>query len=313
VLAASWHVAYSQEVYKFELEVRTVYLDVFVTRKGEPVSGLRADNFDVRDSGVRQRVDLLDIEEVPISALLILDTSGSLIGRSLTDLQTAGHAFLDGLSEKDEAGLLGFSHRLQLLSESATDLEPVHQALDRTEAGGLTSLHDALFAGLKLVEDSEGRPLIVLFTDGQDNMSWISERDALNMVRESEAVIYVVGIRPRTLIAPTSRTGGPAPSPDLHGRRGLSALASRGARTPSTPRFPRKVAELSGGRLVYADSSSKLEEAFLSIHSEMRTRYLLSYTPQGVPEPGWHELEVKVRNLDADVRSRPGYFAPSDQ
>jgi VWFA-related protein len=284
----------AQEVYKFELEVRTVYLDVFVTRKGEPLSGLGVENFEVFDRGVRQRVELLDIAEVPTSALLILDTSASLVGRRLSDLQKAGHAFLDGLSDKDEAGLLTFSHRLRLLKGPVKNFDSVHRALDGAEAGGWTALYDALFAGLKLLEVSEGRPLIVLFTDGLDNMSWIKERDALDLIRESEAVIYVVGVRPRY-------------------RWWVSSLAAASPQRTSVPRFPRKVAELTGGRLVYADSSSKLIEAFLSIHSEMRTRYLLTYTPQGVPEPGWHELEVKVRNLDADVRSRPGYFAPSDQ
>jgi hypothetical protein len=61
--------------------------------------------------------------------------------------------------------------------------------------------------------------------------------------------------------------------------------------------------------MITAGSTRDLGVRFLEIFREFRQRYLLSYTPARVSTPGWHRLEVRVRQRGAAVRARQGYFA----
>ena len=99
----------------FGAAVELVYVDAFVTRDGRSVTGLAAPNFDLRDEGVAQRVELVAVEDLPLSAFLVFDTSDSVEGPRLSALRAASEAFLAGLRSQDEIGLLSFSHELKLL------------------------------------------------------------------------------------------------------------------------------------------------------------------------------------------------------
>ncbi|MFQ5792752.1 MAG: VWA domain-containing protein, partial [Acidobacteriota bacterium] len=196
-----------QEVFRFKVEVRSVYVDVFVTRGGKPVTGLTVEDFEVLDNGVRQKIDLVNVNTVPLSALLVLDTSGSVHGKKLQHLVAAAHAFVDGLEAKDDAGLLTLTQFLSLRKGLDRDLAGLHRALDGPMGIGPTALNDALFAGLKLLEDVSGRPMLLVFTDGVDNASWLSESDLFAVSRASEAVIYAVGVQSRAGLSMVSRCG----------------------------------------------------------------------------------------------------------
>jgi hypothetical protein len=73
-------------------------------------------------------------------------------------------------------------------------------------------------------------------------------------------------------------------------------------------RFLRDLTETSGGRLMRGDGNENLGGVFVKILDEFRQRYVLTYTPTGVSEAGWHELTVRVKRRGANVRARPGYF-----
>lgn len=291
----------SQEQYRFQVQVRTVYVDVFVTRDGKPVTGLTRENFVIRDNGVRQDIDLLDVETLPMSALLVLDASASVQGSKLSHLRAAAHAFVDGLEERDEAGLLSFSHNLRLRKKLDSDFDRLQKAVDQTTGGGATALNDALFTGLKLLEAAQGRPLLLLFTDGLDNASRLEESEVLEMAKASQAVIYAVGVRSTEGVY-ISSTGG-----SYGGMLQGSSITGGG--------FLKRITESTGGRVWFADTIANLKDIYLSILSEMETRYLLSYQPQGVSEEGWHKVEVKIEGRKADeVRARTGYmFSPAQQ
>ncbi len=286
----------SQEVYRFGVEVRTAYVDVFVTRDGKAVTGLNVENFEVLDNGVSRPVDLVDPQMMPLSSILILDTSQSVTGEKLQHLRSAAHAFAEGLQQQDESGLLTFSHLWQLREELGDDLDSLHQALDQPMETGLTGLNDALYAGLKLVGEGEGRPMVLLFTDGLDNASWLTDEELLDVVRESAAVIHVVGIQSPADASLKNNTEESTQSP---------IRASR---------FLRELASATGGRTWFADGSENLKEAFLGVLEEMETRYLLSYQIQEPIEEGWHSLEVKLKNVKADeIRSRTGYLLTQNE
>jgi VWFA-related protein len=290
-----------EQVFRFQVDVRTVYVDVFVTRDGKALTGLTAEDFEVLDNGTPQKIDLVDPDVVPLSTLLLLDTSGSVSGERLEHLRSAAHAFVQGLEEKDEAALMTFAQDWQMPFDLSGDFNSLHTALDRPARGGLTSLHDALFAGLKLVEDGTGRPMVLVFTDGLDNASWITEKELLDVVRESEAVVHAVGVE-STAEIPIRNTG-----------NGVTLRPGVGPRSSDLPERARDLLEQlageTGGRAWYADSSADLKDVFLGVLDEMATRYLISYQIQAPIASGWHELEVKLKHHDADeLRARSGYM-----
>lgn len=264
----------------FGVSVENVYLDVFVVREGVSVPNLSAADFEVRDQGVRQDVRLAQHEDLPLTAVLVFDASSSLSGQRLKDLQAASRALLAGLRERDEAALVGFSHELSVMVPQGAHHSTVRQAIDAITPGGATAVWDGLYTGLKLPR-SRGRALVVLFTDGEDNMSWLSPDQVQRVAEESNAIVHVVTIAdvPGFMEAP--------------------------ARKPL-----RRVADATGGKVWVAGSSSDLQATFLRILSEMQSAYLLTYEPTGVKREGWHRIEVKVKGGRGKVRTRSGYFIP---
>jgi VWFA-related protein len=265
----------------FRSGVELVRVDVLVVRDGRPVTGLAADDFEVFDNDVRQEIDRLHFEEVPIDVLLVLDNSRSVAGEKLGYLVEAGRAFLDGLRPGDRAGLVGFSSLVHLRADLTDDLGRVRDALETVEPSGSTSLFDALYVSVMLPGRPDARRLILLFSDGLDNTSWL-KGTVTGVVRESDVVVYSVGIK---------RSDGVTERPN---NELLESLA-----------------EDTGGRLFYADSSRRLRDVFVQVVQEMKARYLLTYYPQDVPREGWHTLRIRLTKGKGDIVARRGYFVPA--
>jgi VWFA-related protein len=155
--------------------------------------------------------------------------------------------------------------------------------------GGSTALLDALYA-VTMMASGGGRSLLVLFTDGEDNMSWFDEAQVRRVLEESNVLVQAVGVVPTGEVkAYWSRTRQP-PAEMLH------------------VRTLRQLAEVTGGRFWPAESPDKLAEAFLAILEEMRTRYVLRFAPDRVRREGLHELEVKLTRRKGKVHCRKAYF-----
>lgn len=293
----SWLVPFQQatleqEVFRFDVEVRTAYADVFVTRNGEPVTGLAEDDFEILDNGVPQEVRLLDHGEMPLSTMLLLDVSGSVAGEELDHLRAAAHAYLEELEPKDEVGLMTFTDEMRLRKGLSHNRAELHRILNETMEKGDTSLHDALYAGVKYVEAQAGRPLVVVFTDGLDRTSWLTQSEVLELLKASDAVVYAVGVPARQIAALK-----------VSGR----SMCRPAELTPVD--FLRGITRQTGGRAWFLEPGDNLKSIFLSILKEMKNRYLLSYQPQGVPLDGWHALKVKLKAHKVDeIRARPGYL-----
>ena len=274
-LLALLHAAPTAQQARFAAKVESVRVDVLAVAGNLPVTDLKATDFEIRDNGVVQAVTLVGAEKAPVNVMLALDTSASLSHDRLTRLRTASEALIDKLLPGESAGLITFSHVVTQRQGLTTELRRVSEALTRVEPAGYTSLSDAVSLGLSVGEQSAGRPLLVVFSDGVDTTSWQPEDVVLASARRSETVLYGVAVTPE---------GG-------------------------SPRFLRDAADVTGGKVLEVRSNDRLEATFVQILEEFRQRYLLSYSPTGVTKPGWHKIEVRVKRRGVTAKARPGYFA----
>jgi hypothetical protein len=136
-----------------------------------------------------------------------------------------------------------------------------------------SSLIDGSYAGLVLAQLSPNPPLLIIFSDGRDTFSWLTGKAVLETAKRNGAVVYAVST----------------------------------ARLPEKS-FLRDLAGLTGGSLFEVESIEDLDTMFLGILGEFRQRHLITYIPRGVPETGWHRLDVRVKNRAAKVNARPGYM-----
>ena len=268
-------VAAPQEPPVFRAEVGLVRIEVLVTRKGVPVHGLAASDFEVRDEGRVQELDPVLEEETPVDAVLVLDMSASVRGAKLDALKDAARAFLDGLREGEQAALVAFREEVHLLEPFTADRARVRRALERAQPRGSTALCDAVYAALRLREPGPRRSAVVVFSDGIDNMSWLAPSEVVEAASRSEAIVYGVAMR---------------------------------ARSDSKERFLGDVVAATGGKLFEAASERDLRGRFLDVLTDIRARYVLSYTPGGVDAAGWHALDVRLKRAKGDVLARPGYW-----
>jgi VWFA-related protein len=258
------------------IKTEEVRIDLLVTEKGQPLEGLRASDFEVRDNGVLQKIVYASFEQLPVSAVLVLDMSGSVAGEKLNNLKTAGAEFLDGLKKEDRAGLITFNDQIKLESPIIADIYQLKRTLREAQSNPLaqSSLVDASFAGMVLAESKRERPLVIVFTDGVDTSSSLLEESVLETAIRGNAVIYAV------------TTG---------------RLMNKS--------FLVNLSRVTGGSLLEVDSTKDLGKAFLGILEEFRRRYLLTYSPEKVSQDGWHRLEIRVKNRNAGIQARSGYFA----
>lgn len=257
----------------FSARREVVRVDVLVSASGQPLKGLRPSDFEVRDNGIVQAVELATFEEVPLNLILTLDMSDSVAGDRLAHLRSAGVAVLKSLTRQDRAALLTFNEAVSQPAALTGDLGLVREAIASAEGAGDTALVDGIYTSLLLGESDVGRSLVIVFSDGVDTKSWLSPDMLRAAAQSSDAVVYAV-------------SAGKADARDL-----LEAVAG-----------------ITGGTLFETESPLALEATFLRIINEFRHRYLISYTPTNVDAGGWHRLDVRVNRRNARVHARPGYF-----
>ena len=283
VLSGAGTAAQQGPVFRSEAEI--VRIDVLVKRSGAPVRGLTAADFEVRDGGQLQSLEPMQQEDAPIDVALVLDLSQSVHGAKLSALRDAAGAFLDGLrprmtadrpgTEGDRAALLVFHEEVQLVEPLTSALDRLRAALQAVAARGSTALLDATYAGLRLLEPGPRRSIVVVFSDGVDSLSWLTSAQVVEAAAHSDAVVYAVEAREKG--------------------------------DPENP-FLDAVTRATGGRVWTARSEKELRPRFLDVLDEIRSRYVLSYAPQGVGFTGWHAVEVRLKRGSGEVRARPGYF-----
>lgn len=254
----------------FRAGVEVVEVDVSVTRGGQPVRGLTSRDFVLTDNGISQDVETVTLDQLPLNVVLVLDVSQSLSSARLSYLVQACQELTRTLRADDQAALITFSHEIALRVPMTNDMERVRAGLADLNGRGSTALRDAVYLAIHLRHPDRARPLILLFTDGHDTASWLTEDNVLQSVRGAGTVVHIVRV--------------------------------------GSDSFLDRVAAASGGRTWSATSDRQLRELFTRAFEEMRARYLLTYSPRGVNNQGWHEIKVELREKRGDITARRGYF-----
>jgi VWFA-related protein len=257
---------------KFKSRVESVRFDALVTQDGRPVNGLTAPDFEVRDNGVLQKVTVVEESALPVDVILALDMSASLTQDRMLMLREAAFSLLDALDDDDRAALVTFTHVLTRRQGLTADHRLVRTALPETAQSGGTALIDAIYAALAMSEPGEHRTLLIVLSDGVDTASWLDPDSVIRSAHRSETVIYAVS------------TAGPNRSPGIL----------------------KEITAASGGEVFEVDSA-RLASTFVEIVKEFRRRYLLNYTHERTPAPGWHRIDVRVKRRGAVVKARSGY------
>ena len=247
----------------FRAGVDVVRVDVSVMDGLTPVPGLTIDKFAVTDNGVGQELQSVSLDTVPLDLTIVLDTSFSMEGERLRDSIDAGQTLVKSLRNEDAAALMTFSESVRFQVPMTHDRTRLLTSLTGLVAAGYTSLNDAMFLVLqpRWIETADARQVPLVFSDGHDNTSWLTAAQLVEATRRSGVLTHVV---------------------ELMG--GFSTASFSPSETLA------QLAEAGGGRRWIAQSSRDLRELFGKVLNELRSRYLLTYTPNGVRREGWHDL-----------------------
>ena len=268
----------------FTEHVRTeaVLVPVIVTQNGQFVRGLKAQDFEILEDGVKQSIASLASEDAPLDLVLAIDVSGSM-ERSLDQVKAAVKQLLSKLRNGDAATLVGFNDTLFLATEREKDQKARERAVDLLSAWGGTALYDATVRAVDLVSREWGRKGIVIFSDGDDRSSLTSREKATARVQASDAMLYTVGF------------GSGATVPELRTRLENYAKAT-------------------GGRAFFPQRTQELDGAFDQIVAELANQYVLSYASTNFKQDNaWRSIKVRVRGGKYDIRARQGYRARGPQ
>jgi VWFA-related protein len=288
----------------FRTAVDAVRVDVAVHRSGRPVSGLRAEDFELTDNGVPQEIRDVTFEKSAIDVTVALDLSRSVSGETLMRLRQGIDRLESRLRADDRMKVVTFSMRIRRLMDFSESRERANDVLATVAAGGATSLADTLTVLLTSAVPPDRRQLIIVFSDGADTAS-ITEEDTLMAVarRTSPTVAFVQPGGAATLEwgRPANQSG--APIPDLTSIRPPNVVR----RATPLPALYRLLAAETGGQ-VLPSTPDVLSNAFGRLLDDFRSSYVLLFSPKGVDSSGFHELRVRVRREGSfDVRARRGY------
>ncbi len=328
------------QVPRFRTASDLISVTVTVTdEQGRFVTGLTKDDFLVYEDDVPQPVTQFFATRVPVSLGIALDTSGSMAGKKMVAAQSALFRFLgDLLAPDDEVFVYRITDQPILVQGWTIDRERLKEAIRGVPASGGTALTDTVAVAVPYAEQgSRPRKALVVISDGNDTSSSTSTRTLQSILRETEVLVYAIGIggRGELVRAPAPRQPrfpSPMPFPGAGGRRRPGGGGGGGF--PPVPLPPigggpdpgyvvsssdtlnvsalREFTDASGGRTEVVRSADDLSPATASIAAELDKQYLLGYVAASRHDGRWHTVRVEVKGRrNVTVRARKGYQADS--
>jgi VWFA-related protein len=322
-----------QSSFRFKSGVELINVTATVSDPtGRFVSGLQQDDFLVYEDDKPVNVTHFSAERVPVSLGIALDTSGSMAGHKIQAAQDALDRFLFELLDKsDEIFLYRFSNVPMLLQGWTRDRQLLSRALGRITPNGGTAMYDAVADAIPLAQQGQNRKkALLIISDGNDTASGMNIREVKARIRESEVMVYAIGIdgeaettsRPQAPMGPPrfptpfpfpGRRPGTFPPVGGSGRGGGSGGWGGGRTRNVDDRVNvaalRDMTDDSGGRTEIVRDARDLDPSTANIADELSKQYYLGYQASGTKDGRWHAIRVEVKNHNYRVRARRGYVA----
>lgn len=261
----------------FTATTRLVTVAVSVRdQKGRPVSGLKAEDFEIRSNDTSRPISAFYADPSPVTVAFLFDGSGSMAmnHRLAASREAARHIVEQMAPGSDRAGVFAFDESFWPLRPFAPVGPDTLTSIEARRAFGQTSLFDALAAsGSALADDGSPRRAIVAFTDGRDTSSRLTPEAVSGQAAAIDVPLYIVALR----------SGMDTVDPTLA-----------------------PLAEWTGGTLLVTRSAAETREAARTILTDLRQHYLIGFVPD--TRPGWHRLSVRTRSSRHLVRARAGYL-----
>lgn len=280
----------------YRVAVDLVHFGVVVTDKqGQPISGLTADDFDVRERGKPQRIKFFAAGDgtlggdgsalaPPLHLGLLLDASGSM-DADIKDVRTAVVKFLNQNAHAVDVTVVDFDTEVRVARYGPDDYPRMIERIRRRKADGWTAFYDALGVYLDGASRQDGQKILVVYTDGGDTRSAINAGEVVDLLKASDVTLYAIGYLEHQ---------------------------SSSVRNNSRMELMRFSA-LTGGQAFFPTSLKELDGMYEKIRREIAARYTLGYTSTDERTDGaWRQVEIKLKRDDlkgAKLRTRPGYFA----
>jgi VWFA-related protein len=276
----------------FRSGIDIVSLNVTVTdASNHYVVDLGEGDFSVFEDGVKQNITFFSRRQQPIALSLLLDSSASM-EQHLGTLQTAATNFIKKLKTNDIAQVIDFDSRVEIRQGFTGNQSELQTAIEQTNAGGSTSLHNAIYIALKELrkvkavnEEDVRRQALIVFSDGEDTSSLVSFEEVLDLAKRSETAIYAIALRGNDVQA-------------------------KGFREAEF--VMRTLAQETGGRAFFPARIDDLSGVYAQIADELASQYTIGYTSGNQRRDGsWRRLVVQVARANITPRTKKGYYAPT--
>lgn len=326
VLAALALPVRAQEGFKFKTGVELISVTATVTaRDGRFLPGLRKENFTIYDNDERQTITHFSSDRVPVSLGILLDASGSMADDKIGSARRAINRFVtDLLDDEDEIFFMEFNDRVVLRQDWTQDRRAVMRAVNAVNPVGGTAMYDAIAEALPVAASGRhSKKAILVISDGNDSDSTIKVSELRQAIRESEVLVYALGIdgagRGSTQSSPRAPSRPPIgfPIPGIGQPRRFPFVSpqiilgggSSNAKDRVNADALRQITDDTGGRTEIIHEIRDLDGATARIADELSQQYSLGYTGPGDKDGKWHRIRVLVSDPSATVRARAGYFA----
>jgi VWFA-related protein len=278
----------------FRSGIDIVSLNVTVTDgSNHYVTDLAENEFSVFEDGVKQNITFFSRRQQPIALSLLLDSSASM-EQHIGTLQTAATNFVRKLKSNDIAQVVDFDSRVEIRQGFTGNLADLQAAIEQTNAGGSTSLHNAIYIALKELrkvkavnEEDVRRQALIVFSDGEDTSSLVSFEEVLDLAKRSETAIYAIALRG-------------------------ADVQAKGFREAEF--VMRTLAQETGGRAFFPARIDDLAGVYAQIADELASQYTLGYSSGNQRRDGaWRRLVVQVSRASITPRTKKGYYAPTSR
>jgi len=284
-------------------------LSTVLNRRNKLVSDLNQEDFKITDDGAVQNITFFSRQsDIPLRIGLLMDTSNSIRDRIKFEQDAAVNFLYTVLRRgKDQAFAMTFDDEPQIVQGFTGDTGMLRDQIVKTRAGGGTAVYDAIYEACAKHLSNPPRPpgnqpdvvrrVMILISDGEDNLSDHTRGEAIEMAQRTGVVIYTISTSIQWVTTTAEKDCRATGTCKYHLTDGDKILQG--------------LAEETGGRSFYPYHVDDLDQSFQDIGDELRNQYQMTYNPSNfVPNGKYHRIKIEVPKFNGyQVRARRGYYA----